>query len=548
MGLYLADGSGVNGGTSITITKIDPDIVTFLTNKGFKSSDGLHHHFCGTELCNFLKWFGLNGTAKYKKIPEKLFECSRSQIISFLQGYFDGDGTAGLRNAGYVKVCSASSDLIKDLQVLLLNFGIISRRSSYLVSPTRRVKVESLIYNLELEGHSAYLFHEKIGFRTSVKNVKKHLICRRVKEGYGDVVPINVDRLKGYSLPKNLITNPERMNYRTIKMLNDRIPHDYLQEILDQNYFYDTIKSIAEDEDEVFDFVIPETHSFFSNGYTSHNTPRGSNHAKDLYDMAKHNTKWFCQRLTNKETNTYTQEQVDEMRKEGMTEDMIQQEVFCSFTLGIDGSYYANYLTELWDNKQIGIVPWDRTQKVHTSWDIGIGDSCVILFWQCCGKEIHFIDYFENQGKGMPYYADVLKDKPYIYGSHFAPHDIKAREFGSGNARVTVAADLGVDFTVLDTLKWEIEDGIENVRGMFPRFWIDHDKCCHVVKSLENYRKGYDSVRCIYKNRPLHDRYSHCADSIRYACIAIKDHLQYPKGPSDRDIEALINRHLPRFN
>ena len=276
-------------------------------------------------------------------------------------------------------------------------------------------------------------------------------------------------------------------------------------------------------------------------------TPRGSNHAKDLYDMATHNDKWFCQKLTNKETNTYTEEQVEEMRKEEMTEDMIQQEVFCSFTLGIDGSYYANYLTELWDKKQIGKVPWDKTQKVHTSWDLGIGDSCVIIWWQCCGNEIHLIDYFENHGKGMPYYIDILREKPYKYGTHFAPHDIKAHEFGSGNARIDTASNLGVDFVVLETLKWGVEDSIELVRGMFPRLWIDYEKCVHVVKSLENYRKEYDDIRKIYKNRPYHDKYSHCADAIRYACIAIRDHLQSPRGPSDREVERMIDRNLPRF-
>jgi hypothetical protein len=260
-----------------------------------------------------------------------------------------------------------------------------------------------------------------------------------------------------------------------------------------------------------------------------------------------HNKNWFCQKLTNNDTKIVTEKQLKDMRDEGVTEDMIQQEWFCSFTLGIAGSYYANYLTELWDNKQIGKVVWDRSQKVHTSWDLGIGDSCVIVWWQCCGNEIHFIDYFENQGKGMPYYADIIKDKPYHYGNHFAPHDIKAREFGSGNARLDVASHLGIDFVVLDTLKWRIEDGIENVRGMFPRFWIDYEKCLHVVKSLENYRKEYDQVRQIYKNRPLHDKYSHCADAIKYACIAIRDHLQSPRGPNDREVERMIDRNIPRF-
>jgi hypothetical protein len=277
-------------------------------------------------------------------------------------------------------------------------------------------------------------------------------------------------------------------------------------------------------------------------------TPRGSNHAKNIYDMALHNKNWFCQKLTLNETKVITKEQLENIRAEDTSEDMIQQEWYCSFTLGIMGSYYSHYLTDLWDKKQIGNVPWDTTQKVYTSWDIGIGDSCSILFWQVCGNEIHLIDYFENHGEGLPYYAKYVLDKPYIYGSHFAPHDIAAREFGSGHSRKAVAEQLGISFTVLKTLQWSVDEGIEAVRGQFPRFWIDHVKCKHVIKSLENYQKQYDESREIYKDKPLHSKFSHCADSVRYMSIAIKDHLQAPHGPSDNDVEALRDKYQPRFS
>lgn len=276
-------------------------------------------------------------------------------------------------------------------------------------------------------------------------------------------------------------------------------------------------------------------------------TPRGSNHAKDLYDMAIYNKDWFCEKLTINETKVIGEKELDKIRREGTSEDMIQQEWYCSFTLGIMGSYYSHYLSEVREDGRIGNVPWDPTQKVHTAWDIGIGDDTSIVWFQCCGNEVHFIDFYENHGEGLPHYAKIIKEKPYLYGTHFAPHDIKAREFSTGLSRIQRASDLGIDFVVLDTLKISFDAGIECTRGMFPRFWIDEKRCLQVIKSLENYRKQYDQAKEVYKEKPLHDKWSHCADCIRYACIAISTHLQSPRGLSDREVERMMEIHRPRF-
>jgi len=277
-------------------------------------------------------------------------------------------------------------------------------------------------------------------------------------------------------------------------------------------------------------------------------TPRGANHGKDLYDMAKANSEWFSQLLTARDTCVVSEEDIQKERDAGVSEDFIQQEFYCSFTLGVEGSYYAKYLQDARDEDRISNVPWNKQARVYTAWDLGFGDSCAIIFYQIAGREIHIIDYYENHGEGLPHYASVLKEKPYIYADHFAPHDIDSHAFSSGLSAREVGADLGIKFITLPTLKLRLEDGVEAVRGLFPRLWIDSIKCKHFVKCLENYRKEFDQRLEIYKERPRHDKWSHGADAMRYLAIAVKLHVdQSRSGIDDKQADQWYNKYNPRF-
>lgn len=277
-------------------------------------------------------------------------------------------------------------------------------------------------------------------------------------------------------------------------------------------------------------------------------TPRGANHAKNLYDMACINPEWFCEKLTADDTNAISKEDIQRERDAEMSEDFIQQEFYCSFTLGVEGSYYARYLEEARTEDRVGNVPWNKQSRVCTAWDLGYGDSCAIIFYQISGNEIHLIDYYENHGEGLPHYAGILKSKPYIYDTHFAPHDIDSHSFSSGMSAKEVGADLGIRFITLPTLKIRIEDGIEALRGLFPRLWIDVTKCKQLIKCLENYRKEFDPRLEVYKDRPRHDKYSHGADAARYMAIAVKRHIDAGKaGVSDAQAEKWFKEFNPIF-
>ncbi len=248
-------------------------------------------------------------------------------------------------------------------------------------------------------------------------------------------------------------------------------------------------------------------------------TPRGKNHGYDLKEMAKDNPAWYISLLTVDDTGVLTPEDIEEERKSGMSEELIQQEYYCSFTAAIQGAYYAQEYTTAEQNGRFSTVPYDPNALVHTVWDLGIADSTAIGFFQLIGKEVHMIDYYEANGQAFPHYAKVLKDRGYNYGNHYAPHDIKQRELMTGKTRLETAKELGIDFDEVPQIG--IQNGIDQARTLFSRLWVDKDNCKEFLKLIPQYTKDYDEDRKIFKDKPLHDWTSHGADMFRYAAVVI---------------------------
>tara|TARA_Y100000310_G_C20695027_1_gene825057 strand:- start:301 stop:1635 length:1335 start_codon:yes stop_codon:yes gene_type:complete len=277
-------------------------------------------------------------------------------------------------------------------------------------------------------------------------------------------------------------------------------------------------------------------------------TPRGNNHGKTLYLMAKDNPDWFCQLLTVDDTRrpdgtpVITQEEIDQQRREGKTEDFIQQEYYCSFTGMIEGSYYSRSLELAESEGRITNVPHETTVEVETAWDLGVGDSTAIWFIQRVGKEIRFIDYYETTGEGLPFYVKVLREKSYTYGRHYAPHDIMVRELGTGKSRYETAQKLGIDFDVVPRLS--VDDGIDACRNMLTRCWFDKEKVKKGLSSLWQYHKEVDEKageyegRVTFKNKPHHDWSSHGADSFRTYAVGRKGIDKASRAPEFYDVGA----------
>ncbi len=178
-----------------------------------------------------------------------------------------------------------------------------------------------------------------------------------------------------------------------------------------------------------------------------------------------------------------------------------------------EGTYYGKYMTAARIGKRVCHVPYEEALEVHSAWDLGYNDSMAIWLFQLYGKEIRLIEYLEGAGESLAHWLNLLKSKPYSYGKHLAPHDIKVHELSTGITRQKTAAQLG--FTLLAVGKIDPIVGIDQVRNLFPRMWFDEKNCEKGIKCLENYKKEWDERHGCWRSTPLHNFASHGADAMR---------------------------------
>uniref|UniRef100_A0A6H1ZI75 Putative terminase n=2 Tax=viral metagenome TaxID=1070528 RepID=A0A6H1ZI75_9ZZZZ len=188
-------------------------------------------------------------------------------------------------------------------------------------------------------------------------------------------------------------------------------------------------------------------------------------------------------------------------------------------SFSVKGSYYGDSLRQMKAEGRILAFNADPQVPVYTYWDLGIGDSMVILFIQYAGNECHLVDLIEMTGEGLEYYAREILNKPFLYGGHFLPHDAKARELGTGKSREEVLKGLlPHSITVLPALG--VDDGIQAVRSKIYKLWINERKCQRVVDAIEIYRKEWIEELQTFKDKPVHDWSSHICDALRMWAIA----------------------------
>jgi hypothetical protein len=174
-------------------------------------------------------------------------------------------------------------------------------------------------------------------------------------------------------------------------------------------------------------------------------------------------------------------------------------------------------------------------------------DSTSIWFMQAIGRELRFIDYYEAQGEGLAHYAKVLKDRPYVYGDHYMPHDAEVRELGTGKSRKETAENLGIrPITVVQRARdtQAVLNGIEAGRNIVSQCWFDERKCGRGLSALEGYRAEYDEDKKTLANKPAHDWTSHGADAFRTFAVGYQPKVAHRSVTSILDANA---RYSVRF-
>lgn len=299
-------------------------------------------------------------------------------------------------------------------------------------------------------------------------------------------------------------------------------------------------------------------------------TPRGRNHAHRLYEMAKNNPAWFCEKLTIDQTTRHDgvtpvlydsarpehakwipilgpDADINQDRLEGMDEALIQQEYYCSFDGVMRGAIYTEALQAA-RARRITLFEVDPYLPVSTAWDLGMDDAMAIGWFQRVGGEHRLVDYHEDAGHGLDHYARLLQqrgmERKYRYevidGKILChvPHDAKVRELGTGKSRVEIARTLGLHFRVVPKIAKKA-DGIAAVRRLFPTLWIHEKHGARLLDALATYRYEFDEMTQSWSAEPKHDWSSHGCDMLQTYALGVKAEA------SDRPATVALSRFDP---
>ena len=249
-------------------------------------------------------------------------------------------------------------------------------------------------------------------------------------------------------------------------------------------------------------------------------TPQGRNVFYDLFRRAQRDPDWYAGLYRVSFTGLLDPDELAAAQRE-MSPEEYEQEFECSFTAAVRGAYFGGLMADLERDGRLGVAPHDPAMPVHTAWDLGMSDSTAVWFFQAApGGEIRLVDYYENSGMGLDHYVKVLDGKPYTYGSHIAPHDIRVRELGTGKSRLEMARSLGLRFEVCPNIP--LADGINAVRALLPRCRFDAGRCEQGVEALRHYRREYSDRMNAFRPLPLHDWTSHATDAFRYLAVGFR--------------------------
>jgi intein/homing endonuclease len=330
LGGYVAEGwitgsKDINDiGNGVLISNEDDEFrKVFLKNKVIKEFHSQKPDYegskgklicCSKEMVRLFKAIGINRVNKShtKHIPEKIFECSKEIIGSFLSGLFDGDGCIGEK--GDIVLVSSSHKLLIQTQLLLLNFGIVSYirlmhdddlqklLDKGCVLPRGKLpKSAHNCWKLSISRSYLTVFKQNIGFRIKRKNdrlrkqskeriqiwkretIPKHVVVEQFK----DIIK-NSGKSKSFFRRNKVRTDLlyvdkyKKITFNWIcKFVNiireqnikitesqDRLFND----LIEHRCFWDEIVDIKDSENITYDFTVPKTHSFLQNGIIGSNT------------------------------------------------------------------------------------------------------------------------------------------------------------------------------------------------------------------------------------------------------------------------------------
>ncbi len=303
LGLYIGDGSLRDYSLRFGVFGEDTDLVDRICNLSqelfnldpqVKKLSRVNMYEVSLNSIHLSSYLRNNGLAKSSsleaKVPNPILKSNNKVIQAFIRGLFEADGSVNDRG---IEFFSASKQITKQIQFLLLGLGICSRVTSRKDG-----------YRLHIKNNrDGLLYKDKIGFLS----IRKTSLLSHIKRSSNDSthkIPNQRKKLhewyqhnKDYKLYKKLARFLIKGKYK--QEISEEIFNQYLKEfpslktlpiveLMDNGLVFQKIKKITHKEEkvEVGDLMVTNNHTYIANGFVSHNSPTLMNAGTDLGQLS----------------------------------------------------------------------------------------------------------------------------------------------------------------------------------------------------------------------------------------------------------------------
>lgn len=546
-GLWIAEGSYDEGVGRITITCGDDDVGEVLESgavfgvefRKCRADQWRANSYALVEAMRFLKMPMVKAPEKY--LPEWVWAGKREWAQELLSGLIDGDGYVS-SNRNKVGFVSASERLARDVQLLLTNFGVMARLTAVESAPTERAKVSSLQWRVEVIGEGVSALRDILRLR--IKR-KADLLAGmsptiRTRSGVPNMLEplLDIKRVyEGVKLPRlaaaiQTARKGSDLTERTLRAVLEECHFaqptegwQLINKLLNEGYHWDTVTRIEDGRCETFDFTIPDTHSFWSEGFISHNTPKAYNFLYELYVLGQKPEniaagKWVSWQFPTMTSPFIPREEI-EAAMEDMDEKSFNQEFNASFET-MSGRVYHPFDRKLHVKK----CAFDPEKPIWVGQDFNIDPMSTVIMQPQDDGSVHVIDEIVLRGSNTEEVADEIEKRYWRYLNQlylFPDPAGQYRQHARGESDLDIFREKGIKKQRYHRKHPPIADRVNAVNRMLKsatgqvRLFVD-PKCKHLIASLEQtiYKKG---SRDIDKDADV----EHSGDAMGY-CI----HYQFP--------------------
>lgn len=416
-----------------------------------------------------------------------------------------------------------------------------------------------LPYHLRTQRWAALICHRRAGKTVATLNdeVRRAVAERKPEGNYGFILPqrnqakrVVWKYLKRFAAPL-LVAEPSESDLSvrlvggsTVRLYGADNPDSFRGEYFDGVVFDEFGDMVPEVWYEVVRPALSDRHGWA----TFIGTIKGANEFWRLFDGDSDKRwagarnlpdEWYTLLLKASDSKILPQSELDDMRRD-MGDDQYRQEMECDPNVAIKGAFYADEMRIMEAEGRIRPISINRDIPVRTGWDIGRTDSTAITFWQCVGYERRLVDYYEMSGKVITHYADVLYEKKHEHGwkyaEHHWPHDMAVHMIDSDKSRIELMAAKGIHGEIVPA--HDVLEGINAVRKMLGRTWIDPGRCKRIIDALRQYRREWDPRIQMWKPSEHKDWTNNGCDAVRTFAVGFDDPSPRQARPQRRDYDS----------